>query len=79
MAVVPMPLEPPWISTLLAFRQACHLEEVGPDGEEGFRKGGGLHCIITLGEGQRLTGRQTAIFGITAAIGERADLVAELE
>lgn len=62
-----------------AFGQARHLEEVGPDGEEGFRQRGGLDGVVPLGEGQGLPGRHGAILRITAAIGERADLVARFK
>ncbi len=60
-----------------AFRQPRHLEKVCPDGEEGFRKGCGLHRIVAFRERQDLAYRQQAIFGIGAAIGEAADLVAD--
>ena len=61
------------------FGEARHLEEIGPDGEEGFRQSRGFDGVVTLREGQGLPGRHGAILRIAAAIGERADFVAQLE
>jgi hypothetical protein len=52
------------------------VEEVGPDGEEGFRQRRRLHRVVAAREGQRLGRRHGAILRIAAAIGERADLIA---
>ena len=41
--------------------------------------GGSFDGVVTFGEGQGLPGGNGAIFRVTAAIGERTDLVAELE
>ncbi len=41
-AVVPMPLEPPWTSSVSPGCSAAALEDVGPDGEEGLGNAGRL-------------------------------------
>ena len=77
-AVTPMPEVPPWISTVSPARQPAMAEQIGPDGEVGLRQGGGAQRVVAGGPGQRLRLGRRAVFGIGAAIGQRADLVADL-
>ena len=50
-------------------------EQIGPDGEIGLRQGSGMRRIIALGPGQRLRLGRRAVFGIGAAIGQRANAI----
>ncbi|MNF96153.1 hypothetical protein D3C84_789340 [compost metagenome] len=61
----------------LAFAGAAHVEQVGPHREESFRDRRRLHPVHAFGNRQRLAGRDRAILRITAAIGQRTDLVAD--
>lgn len=38
------------------FGKACHLEEIGPDSEEGFRQCGRFDGVVTFGKGIRPAG-----------------------
>jgi hypothetical protein len=62
----------------LAALQPPALEDVGPDGEEGFGNDGGLDHREALRRGQALTGRRDAIFRVAAAGDEGAEAVAGL-
>ena len=61
---------------LFAAFQPARLEQIGPDGEEGFRQRRGAQRVVALGPGQALRGGRGAILGIGPAIGQRADLIA---
>ncbi len=76
MAVVPMPLEPPWIEDRLALGELAAIEQVGPDGEERLGNSRGLARPVTAGQRQRLRFRHDAVLGVAAARDERADVVA---
>jgi hypothetical protein len=75
-AVVPMPLVPPWTSSGLAGLRAAALEEVGPDGEEGLGQGRRLDHREAGRHRQALALGRDAILGIAAAGDERADRLA---
>ncbi|MNN16949.1 hypothetical protein D3C81_1301100 [compost metagenome] len=58
---------------------AAEAEQVGPHGKEGFRDCGGVHPVQTVWNRQGLAGGDGAVFGITTAVGQRADFVAHGE
>ena len=60
-------------------RQPAAVEHVRPDGEEGFRNRGGFDEAEALGHRQHLGRRRQAVFGIAAAGGQGADLIADAE
>ena len=62
----------------LAAGEASGLEQIRPDGEAGFGQRGGAQAVIASGPGQALRGGSGAVFRIAAAIGQGADLVADL-
>ncbi len=64
---------------LFAFHQIGHLENICPDGEEGFRQGCRARGLIAPRPWQGLRRRQGAELRITAAIGKAADLVSDGE
>ncbi len=53
------------------------LEQIGPDGKQRFRQGGGVREFHAFGYRQGVAGIDSGIFGITAAMAERADPVAD--
>ena len=56
--------------------QLTQLEDVRPDGEEGFRNGGRFAKAEARRDRQRLACRHGAVFGIAAAVGQRANAIA---
>ena len=60
----------------LPSRKPPMAKQIGPDSEIGLRQGSGVQRIIALGPGKRLRFGCRAIFSIGAAIGQRADAIA---
>ncbi|MCZ7655086.1 MAG: hypothetical protein M5R42_13665 [Rhodocyclaceae bacterium] len=76
-AVSPMPLEPPVHQKPLALLQSSQVDQVGPDGEPGFRQCRRL-CHVQAGRNrQGMRSRRHAILGIAAARHQRRDTVAD--
>ncbi len=73
---MPIPLAPPWTRMLSPGLQLTQLEDVRPDGEEGFRNGGRFAKAEARRDRQRLACRHGAVFGIAAAVGQRANAIA---
>ena len=78
-AMVPMPDEPPWISSVSpAFKRAA-LEHIVPDRHQRFRGRAGLHASTApAGTAHRLGILRDAILRVAAAGHQRHHLVAEL-
>ena len=79
MAVVPMPLEPPWTRKALARLQCAAFENVGPYSEECFRQAGCFYEAEAIGYGQGVCFGDGAVLGIAATGHQSANLVACLE
>ena len=77
-AVVPMPLVPPWTSTVSPSPRAAAPEQVGPDREEGLGQAPRPRpSTAAPGTGRHWPSGRGAIFGIAAAGDQRADRLAD--
>jgi len=61
-----------------ALLQLATLEYIGPDGEKVFWQGCGLQHGIAFGNGQGLPLGHSHVFCVSAAVGQGAQLVAQL-